>query len=67
MFSQRTSNTEDAQILYNQEFADLYKQLGIETEEQRKNAVHRFDQRQNYWPPIPEYSVRFCTDEDLNY
>jgi hypothetical protein len=30
-----------------------------------QNFTNKEDIRQGYWPPLPEYSVRFYTDDDL--
>lgn len=47
-----------------EEIKELYRKLDLSTEE---TAEKNFRDLQDYWPPIPEYSVRYHTNEDLSY
>jgi hypothetical protein len=63
---QTLSNIDDSQTADYQEIKKTYQSLGIETGGKQNNStVWNTDIRQGYWPPLPEYSVRFYTDEDL--
>ena len=62
----RESNYQDTKVVDDVEINDLYRTLGIETEESRSQVLDRLNPRREYWPPIPHYSVRYCIDEDLN-
>lgn len=48
-----------------QEIQDLYDRLGIGTEEEREQETRSLPKKDEYWPPIPTYSVRFSSDESL--
>jgi len=60
-FYQKTRVVDDQHL---QEIKDLYRKLNITSEESEDQSLRGF---RDYWPPIPEYSVRYCTNEDLNY
>ncbi len=46
-----------------QDIQDLYRRLGISTEKERKKEIETVVNNDEYWPPIPTYSVRFSSDE----
>jgi len=62
----RGSDYQDTKVVDDVEISDLYRKLGIETEESRTQVLDRLNPRREHWPPIPQYSVRYCTDEDLD-
>ncbi|HBT77760.1 MAG TPA: hypothetical protein DEB39_12740 [Planctomycetaceae bacterium] len=48
-----------------QEIQDLFDRLGIDTEDQREREAN--PRKSESWPPIPTYSVKFCSDEKSSW
>ena len=66
MLSQETVHQE-VKIVDDQgmkEIKELYQKLDLDTEENTEKIYRGF---RDYWPSSPEYSVRYCTNEDLNF
>jgi len=62
----RGSNYQDTKVVDDVEISDLYRKLGIEAEKSRTQVLDNLNPQREHWPPIPNYFVRYCTDEDLN-